>query len=182
MSKSKSTFYSLFLDRPRLKVAIFTLFATCILATSLYFLSSSIGRPYLGISLSMYEQGWIVESVTSNGLANQAGIAEGEKPVEINGQSAEIFLEQYEENELVFGTSFRELSVISDSGQIKSVSLENSSVSWESVTEQITWLLRHLQETRKRCGCAAVYIRSVLRPYSQLKHGCRNGGSCGSSP
>ena len=89
----------------------------------------------------MNEQGWIVESMTRNGLASQSGIVEGDRPVEINGQPAETFLEKYKENKLVFGTSFRELSVIGDSGQIKSVALEGSTVSWGSITEQIVWLV-----------------------------------------
>jgi signal transduction histidine kinase len=88
----------------------------------------------------MDQQGWTVESVTSYGLASRAGIVEGDTPVEINGQSAEIFLEKYDETKLVFGAALRELTVIGDSGQIKSVALEGSAVSWESVTEQITWL------------------------------------------
>ena len=141
MNISENKLYRLFTGRFRFRIALFTLFAMCVLAISLFFLSSSIGRSYIGISLSVHEGGWIVESVSSNGLAREAGIVQGDEPVEINGQPAESFLKQYGETELVFGAAFKELKVIGESGQEKSVVLEGSAVSWEAVTEQIILLV-----------------------------------------
>jgi signal transduction histidine kinase len=141
MNISDSRLYRLFTGRSRFRVALFTLFALCVLAISLFFISSSIGRSYIGISLSIHEDGWIVESMSSNGLAREAGIVQGDKPVEINGQPAESFLKQYGETKLVFGAAFKELTVIGESGQVKSVVLAGSAVSWETVTEQTILLV-----------------------------------------
>ena len=42
----------------------------------------------------MNDQGWIVQRVDVNGSASQAGITDGDRPIEINGQPAEIFLRE----------------------------------------------------------------------------------------
>ena len=139
MNHSDNIFYRLFTDHERLRMVVFLLFAFCILAVSLTFFALSIGKPYMGITLSMNDQGWTVESVDPNGLASQAGIREGDRPIEINGQPAETFLEKYRKSGLVFGTLIRELTVVDDNGQLKSVALEDGSLSWQGVIEQTTW-------------------------------------------
>ena len=141
MSKSDNMLYRPFTNRERLRTILLFLFAFCVLAVSLTFFATSIGKPYMGISLSMDEHGWQVESVTTNGLANKAGIVEGDKPIEINSQPAQTFLEKYRKTGLVFGMLFRELTVIDDLGQAKSVALKDSSPSWQSVVEQSIWLV-----------------------------------------
>ncbi len=134
-------FYMMIKYRGRLRVVLFYLFAFCILAVSLTFFVVSIGKPYMGTKLSMNDRGWTVESVEANGLASKAGIREGDRPIEINGQPAETFLEKYKKHGLVFGLLFRELTVVDDSGQLKSVTLKDSSPSWQSVIEQTAWLV-----------------------------------------
>ncbi len=62
----------------------------------------------------------------TGGLANQAGMKEGDQPIEVNGQPAEDFLKKYEKLGLFSGTLIKELTVIDNQGKLKSASLENS--------------------------------------------------------
>jgi signal transduction histidine kinase len=140
MNHSINVFYRLFTNYRRLRVVIFLLFAFCILAVSLTFFALSLGRPYMGITLSMNAQGWVVESVDANGLATQAGIRKGDKPVEVNGQSAGTFLEKYRESDLVVDGTIRGLTVVDDNGELKSVALEDGTLSLQDLIRQITWL------------------------------------------
>ena len=131
-------FYRLITDRKRFRVFLFSLFAFCILAVSLTFFALSVSKPYMGITLSMNNQGWAVEIVDANGLAIQAGIRVGDRPIEINGQPAQTFLEKYREAGVVFGMLIRELTVVDDRGQQKSVALQDSSPSSQSLIELTT--------------------------------------------
>jgi signal transduction histidine kinase len=135
MSQSGNILYKLLTACGRLRVVLFFLFAFCILAVSLTLFGLSVGKPYLGFQLSLSSQGWAVGSIDPNGLATQAGIREGDRPIEINGQPADMFLEKYTKPGLVIGALVRELTVIGDNGQLKSVALKGSSPTWQSVTE-----------------------------------------------
>jgi len=135
MSQSDNILHKLFTDRGRLGVGLFSLLAFCFLSVSVTFFALSVSKPYIGAVLSLDAQSWTVQSVDSNGLAIQAGITEGDKPIEVNGQPAQTFLEKYGKAGTVFGPLIRQLTVIDDSGQLKSVTLQGSSPSWRSVTE-----------------------------------------------
>lgn len=137
MSHSDNIFYKLLADREQLRVVLFALFAFCILAVSLTFFALSIGKPYMGINLSNNDQGWVVEIVDANGSASEAGIREGDRPVEINGQPAQMFLEKYEKDSVIFGMLIGELTVVDDHGQLKSIALKDSSLSLQSLISQI---------------------------------------------
>ncbi|MBA7696763.1 hypothetical protein ES703_105414 [subsurface metagenome] len=139
MSQSGNMFYRLVTDRQRLRIVLVSLFAFCILIVSLSFFALSIGKPYMGAMLSMNNQGWAVRNVDANGLAIQAEIQEGDRPIEVNGQPAQEFLEKYEKAGVVFGQLIRELIVVDDQGQLKSVNLKEGSPSGGSVTELATW-------------------------------------------
>ena len=141
MSHSGNIFYKLLTDRERLRVALFSLFAFCILAVSLTYFALSIGKPYMGIRISNNNQGWAVEIIDANGAASEAGIREGDRPVEINGQPAQTFLGKYEKAGVVFGRLITKLAVIDDHEQLKSAALEDSSISWQSLISQIMWLI-----------------------------------------
>jgi signal transduction histidine kinase len=144
-----SNIYKLGKDRGQLRLVLFSLFAFCVLVVSLFFFALSIGKPYMGTMLSMNNQGWTVGNVDSNGIAVQAGIREGDRPIEINGQPADIFLEKYEKASVVFGRLITELTVVDEQGQLKSVDLKDSSPSRENVIELatlffvciITWII-----------------------------------------
>ena len=75
---NNNIFCRLFSDHERLKMIVFLLFAFSILAVSFTFFTLSLGRPYMGITLSMNDKGWTVESVDTNSLAAQAGIQKGD--------------------------------------------------------------------------------------------------------
>ena len=105
---------------------------------SLTFFALSAGKPYMGIELSKGAQGWIVDAVDSTGQAAAHGIAVGDKPVEINDQPAETFLEKYEKVGIVWEPLIQQLTVTNNQGQLKSVSLTGSSQSAASITELAT--------------------------------------------
>lgn len=136
MNHSDRVFYRMLRGRERIVVVLFSLLALCILVVSLTFFALSLGKPYIGVSLSLNEGGWAVDSVDANGLASQAGIGKGDKPIEINGQLAPVFLEKYLKTGVVFSTSIRDLTVVDDNGQSKSVALKDGSPTWESVIDQ----------------------------------------------
>ena len=141
MSQAANTFSTLFAGPIRLRLGLFLLFALGIVIISMTFFALSIGKPYMGISLSMKDRGWAVEYVDANGQARRSGINIGDRPVEINGQPAETFLEQYREPGLVFGMILREMTVIDERGQLKSVALKESTPSKESVIELTAWFV-----------------------------------------
>lgn len=119
---------------------IFIFFAFLILAISCTFFALSFNKPYMGIRISI-NGSWTVEHVDRNGLANQAEIQQGEKPIEINGQPAEIFLEKYKKSTLVTGRVVRDLTVVDNHGRLKSVTLNGNSPSREAVFEVTTWFI-----------------------------------------
>ena len=57
----------------RLRIVLFSIFASCILIISIAFFTLSTVKPYIGVVLSRGDTGWAVDSVDPNGLANQAG-------------------------------------------------------------------------------------------------------------
>ena len=140
MNQSDNITSKQFTDRERLRIILYFVFALCILAVSLTFFTSSIGRPYMGIKLSLNDGVWTVVIEDNSGLASSSGIREGNRPVEINGQPAEVFLEKYENAGIVLGRLIVELTVSDEQGQMKSVALKDSSVSWQYVIAQIMWL------------------------------------------
>ncbi len=123
-------------DRKGLRVFLVLLFSICILAVSLTFFTLSFITPHMGIILIMDNQGWTVQAVDISGQANQAAIRPGDRPIEINGQPAEDFLEKYTNAGVVFEMPITELAVVDVGGQIKVASLEDSMPSWQSLTEQ----------------------------------------------
>jgi len=137
VSHYDNIFYRPLTDREQLRIVLFALFAFCILAVSLTFFALSIGKPYMGIRISNNNQGWAVEIADANGSASEAGIREGDRPVEVNGQPAQMFLEKYEKDSVIFGLLIRELTVVDDHGQLKSIALKDSSLSLQSLISQI---------------------------------------------
>ncbi len=141
MEQSRSIFRRFPADKLRSGLVLLVLYV-CILAISLTFFSSSIGRPYMGIRLIMDSGDWKVAIVDTNGLASRAGLKGDEKPLEINGQPAQVFLGEYGETGTVFGRLIREITVIDSAGQLKSVTLAGSSrLPLQSVISQLSWLL-----------------------------------------
>ena len=166
MSHSDKIFYRMLTDREQLRIVLLSLFAFCILVVSLTFFALSINKPYMGIRLSMSNHGWAVGMVEGNGLAIKAGIRVGDRPIEINGQPAQTFLEKYREPGLVFGMLIRELTVINDTGQLKSVTLKDSSPSRGSLIELTTlfvvclifWIIGFYVSFKKPRNIAALLL------------------------
>jgi hypothetical protein len=113
--------------------------ALAVLVVSLIYFVLVLGKPYMGIRLAVSDQGWSVQSVDANGLAIQAEIKQGDIPIEINGEPAEIFLEKYEQSGTVMGFRIQDLTVKGENGQVKHVDLESRSPSWQSITEWASW-------------------------------------------
>ena len=120
-------------------VILFSLGLVTVAASALFF-ALSLGRPYMGVMLSREPGGWVVRMVDDNGVEAAAGIEVGDRPVAVNGQPAAEFLRSYESAGVVFSAALRELTVIGVDGHVKIASLEGASLSWESVTEQVSWL------------------------------------------
>ena len=108
---------------------------------SIIFFSLSIGKPYIGVDLSLGSDGWVVKVVYSSSPASKSGIMEGDKPVVINNQPANIFLEEYSESGVVFGMLIKEITVSDDFGHLKSVTIQDASLSMQMVITQTTWLV-----------------------------------------
>jgi len=66
----------------------------------------------MGIELSKGTKGWTVDAVDDTGQAKAYGISVGDKPVQINGQPAQIFLEKYEKMGFVWEPSIHQMTVI----------------------------------------------------------------------
>jgi signal transduction histidine kinase len=130
-----------FANHSRLRMAIFVLFGFCVLGGSLTYFSFSITNPYIGVTLSLNNQVWVVQSVDSNGVAVEAGIRAGDIPLEINGQQANVFLKDYKDAGVVLQPLIKELTVIDEHNQLKSISVKNTSLSWDLVIESITLLI-----------------------------------------
>jgi len=117
----------------------FVVISLVIFGASIAYFVVGIGSPYIGLALYPANDTWTVEMVDPNGLAYHAGIHIGDKPVEINGEPADSFLEKYRVNGVVFSTVMREITVSDQNGQVKSVSLASASPSWRFRAEQISW-------------------------------------------
>jgi len=129
VSQIKSMFVRLFTYGERLRMVAFTILGLCVLTISITFFALSAGTPHMGIELSMNNYDWIVKIIDPTGLASERGIKENDKPIEINGEPAQLFLEKYEKEGFVFGRLIRELTVIDDHGYLKSVALKDNSPS-----------------------------------------------------
>jgi len=121
-----------------IKWVLLFLFGLCILAASLTFFILSAKSPYIGVILSKSPQGWVVDEVDDAGLAKSYGIVVGDKPIEINGQSAQIFLAKYDKAGTVWDTLINQLTVIDAQGQAKAVSVAGGSQSAASIIELST--------------------------------------------
>jgi signal transduction histidine kinase len=119
----------------RHKTIIFSIFGCCILIISIIFFALSAVTPYMGIELSFSNKDWIVKVVDPTGLAYAAGIKENDKPIKINDEPAQLFLEKYEKEGFVFGRLIKELTVIDDHGNLKSVALRSGSPSSTFLTK-----------------------------------------------
>lgn len=122
----------------RTKVLFYTL-TLSFLVISLLFFGLGAVKPSMGIALSLEDEGWVVQSVDPSGTAERAGIEVGDRPEVINGQEAQLFLQDYQEEGLVLGYLMQELTVINNDGQLKTVSAD-SSPTLQSIIEVATCL------------------------------------------
>jgi signal transduction histidine kinase len=125
----------------RLRILLFIIFALAALAVSCVLLALSLGKPYMGVKVFWTGTGWVVESVETYGVASHGGIIKGDRLVIINGQPADNYLEKNKSNGVVSGRFFKELSVVDNTGVQKSVTLAGSTLPWQSVIEQLMWVL-----------------------------------------
>ncbi len=126
--------------KDRLKTILFWLFSIAIIATSLVFFILSAGKSYMGITFKLHDTGWEVESVNPDGAASQAGIITGDRPLKINGQPAQIFLQDYEKTGIVTELILEDITVVDNEGQLKSVDLEQTRPSQKDTAMLLLWL------------------------------------------
>ncbi|MDD4923453.1 MAG: response regulator [Dehalococcoidales bacterium] len=118
-----------------------SLFGFVIIAVSLLLFIPSLNKTYIGVSLHLIDSGWVVQSIDSSGLGQQAGIKIGDSPTIINGQSASDFLQAYEEPKQCLGLLITDITVINKAGESISATIENSSPPPQYITELIPYLI-----------------------------------------
>jgi signal transduction histidine kinase len=126
MSRIKSVFAEWFASGKHLKTLAFALLGFCVVSVSITFFVLSAKTPSMGFELALKNQGWIVNTIDPTGLASEGGIIQGDKPIEINGEPAQLFLEKYEKEGIVFGRLINELTVVDEKGNIKTVALDDN--------------------------------------------------------
>ncbi len=105
--------------RLKLKMIAVSILALCIIGASILFFALSAGEPFIGVSLTWDNQGWKVEELDPNGLAFHAGIQTGDRPLEIDGQPAELFLKDHQRTDTTYFIFVKEITVSDANGQIK---------------------------------------------------------------
>ena len=156
----------LMLNRKRFFIGLFLVSALVVITVSVTFFVMSLGKPYIGITLAKNNGVWIINSMDANGLANQFGIDEGNIPVSINGQPAEIFLSKYDTYGVIFSSLIRDITVIDNLGETKSVALKDSSATWQSVVDHtarfavtlIFWITGFYVVFRRQRNVAALLL------------------------
>jgi signal transduction histidine kinase len=141
MSYSDSISQILLEDHKWPKMVLFFLITICILAASVTLFTLSIGKPYMGVEISINNHTWEITSIDPNGMASQSGIRVGDKPIEVNNQPAQLFLEKYEEVGTVNGVLIQDLTVVDGDNQLKSAALKDGSESLSSLVEQTSLFL-----------------------------------------
>ncbi|MFA5629010.1 MAG: ATP-binding protein [Dehalococcoidales bacterium] len=134
----KSVFLNLLKNKRTLAVVALSLVAI-IIGLALFFVS--INKPYIGVSLHITEDGWVVQDLYSSSLAEEAGIKIGDKPIEINGQPADVFLQAFEKQKQFLGIGLTDLVVENSAGQIISVSVYDTPPPVKYILENIPFLL-----------------------------------------
>jgi signal transduction histidine kinase len=109
----------------QMRTAVFSLLAFSIIASSVVFFILSLGKPIMGVELSLQNQIWSVTGVSSAGLAYQAGIKKGDVPVEINNQPAQTFLAKYRRAGTVDQSLIKEAIFTNGQGQSIKVALRD---------------------------------------------------------
>jgi hypothetical protein len=127
--------------KEKLRICLFWSLSIIVIAISLLFFALSAVKSYMGVTLELEETGWVVESVDTSGAANKAGIIAGDRPVEINGQLAQIFLQNYEKAGMVTEILLKELTVIDNNGQVKTVNVEQSTPTASAITILLSQLI-----------------------------------------
>jgi signal transduction histidine kinase len=131
---AKISDYNLFF-RNYFRQILMTSLALILIGITLYFFASGIGKPFMGIVVSMNNSTWSVESVDPNGTGHLSGFRAGDIPLAINGQPAAQFLDKYTHHKSVNGFLIKEIRVVDENGQIKQADLKGSSVPAMGIAE-----------------------------------------------
>lgn len=108
--------------------------------SALYF-SLAFGKPIMGTTLSLGNNGWTIDSIDANGIAAHSGIQVGDVPIQINGQPADQFLAKYSNQKTVYGMALKDLTVKDPQWGLIAVSLANSKPPASSYFEVLVLLL-----------------------------------------
>jgi len=102
-----------------LSLIIISCLALIVIILSLFYFFISFTRPIMGLVLVLQDDRWQVESVDPNSMSAVAGFLPGDIPIEINGQSADLFLSRYADHGKVIGTLIKEIRVEDQNGLTK---------------------------------------------------------------
>jgi PAS domain S-box-containing protein len=117
------------------------LLSFCIVTISVIFFIISINKPFIGVSFSLTDDGWSVQSIDFSGLGQQAGISIGDIPIEINGSPSADFLKDYEKEGKCVGIYIKQLTVTNNDEQSIFVTVENTSLTNQSKLEILSYFL-----------------------------------------
>jgi PAS domain S-box-containing protein len=142
INKNAQTGNSIFENIIKYKKEIaISLFGFIVIAVSLLLFIPSLNKTYIGVSLHLTDDGWVVQSLDASGLGPQAGIKIGDTPVIINGQDAVEFLQTYEKQRQCLGITITDLTVVNKTGQVISVNVEGSTPPPQYSGEIIPYLI-----------------------------------------
>jgi PAS domain S-box-containing protein len=138
---TRKNYMTLISNKYNQRKIIISFIGICVIAVSVIFFVLSINKTYIGAAFSLTNEGWIVQSVDSSGIAGQSGISVGDIPTDINGQKAENFLKDFEQVGQCVGLSVIELTVITTTNQTISVTTDNSTPSSQLLVETSSFFL-----------------------------------------
>jgi PAS domain S-box-containing protein len=118
-----------------------SLFGFIVIAISMLLFIPSLNRTYIGVSLHLTDDGWVIQSLDASGLGPQAGMEIGDTPVMVNGQPANDFLQVYEEQKQCMGVLITDLTVVNNKGETISVTVKDSTPPSQYITELIPYLI-----------------------------------------
>jgi len=101
----------------RLRSAFF-LAASAVVLFCIVLVAITFGRPYMGTDLVLIDGTWRATGIDRNGLTGLILIQEGDIPLAINGQPAELFLEKFQDEGYVYGAMLKQLTMVNKDGEM----------------------------------------------------------------
>jgi signal transduction histidine kinase len=146
------------------KFALIAVLCFLVLGLSIFFFIQCFSKPFIGIVLTYNDDNWSVVA-DAGGLADQAGIRDGDRPVEVNGLPAETFLAKYTPVGSVSESVVYDITVVNAQGQSTHLSINdppssraNRDIAVYLLTSLIFWLVGFYVYFKRENDPAAVLL------------------------